>query len=199
VTNLLLAPLTERVWFHVPVACFPLLPGLLLQGKRLDIVRSEVVLSDLVGDVHCIIEAMIGRGGTVTLHGPQLNNVPEVVCCDPDRLRGVLLNLYTNAGEQAAAAPVAAPEARRGATLFYVARAAAAEGLGSSACCSSRRCRCCWLCMLQLITLPSGCWHSSGCMVSCRRRSHGIMPAAGAVASLAQHLQCCRQIPSWCV
>lgn len=76
------------------------LPALVaVQGKRLDIVRSEVVLADLVGDVHCIIEAMIGRGGSVTLHGPQLNNVPEVVCCDPDRLRGVLLNLYTNAGE----------------------------------------------------------------------------------------------------
>jgi hypothetical protein len=51
---------------------------LLLQGKRLDIVRSDVVLSDLVGDVHCIIEAMIGRGGAVNLHAPQLNNVPEV-------------------------------------------------------------------------------------------------------------------------
>jgi len=25
--------------------------------------------------------------------------VLQVVCCDPDRLRGVLLNLYTNAGE----------------------------------------------------------------------------------------------------
>lgn len=76
----------------LPLPCLP-------QGKRLDIVRSEVVLSDLVGDVHCIIEAMIGRGGSVTLHPPQLNNVPEVVCCDTDRLRGVLLNLYTNAGE----------------------------------------------------------------------------------------------------
>jgi hypothetical protein len=72
---------------------------LLLQGKRLDIVRSEVVVSDLVGDVHCIIEAMIGRAGSVTLHPPQLHSVPDVVCCDPDRLRGVLLNLYTNAGE----------------------------------------------------------------------------------------------------
>lgn len=85
----------------VPVA--RLLPPAvsLLQGKRLDIVRSEVVMSDLVGDVHCIIEAMIGRAGSVTLHPPQLHNVPDVVCCDPDRLRGVLLNLYTNAGEGA--------------------------------------------------------------------------------------------------
>lgn len=76
-----------------------------MQGKRLDIVRSEVVLSDLVGDVHCIIEAMIGRAGSVTLHPPQLNNVPDVVCCDPDRLRGVLLNLYTNAGAENFAIP----------------------------------------------------------------------------------------------
>lgn len=49
-----------------------------VQGKRLDIVRSEVVLTDLVGDVHCIIEAMIGRGGAVNLHLPQLLGVPEV-------------------------------------------------------------------------------------------------------------------------
>jgi hypothetical protein len=76
------------------------LPCVCLQGKRLDIVRSEVVLADLVGDVHCIIEAMIGRGGSVQLHPPQLHSVPNMVCCDPDRLRGVLLNLYTNAGEQ---------------------------------------------------------------------------------------------------
>lgn len=95
-----------------PVACVNLpassfcaclrLPCVCLQGKRLDIVRSEVVLADLVGDVHCIIEAMIGRGGSVQLHPPQLHSVPDMVCCDPDRLRGVLLNLYTNAGEQQA-------------------------------------------------------------------------------------------------
>jgi hypothetical protein len=47
-------------------------------GKRLDIVRSEVVLDDLVGDVHCIIEAMIGKGGPVALQQPQLLGVPEV-------------------------------------------------------------------------------------------------------------------------
>lgn len=50
----------------------------LLQGKRLDIVRSEMVLADLVSDVHCIIEAMIGKGGSVNLHLPQLLGVPEV-------------------------------------------------------------------------------------------------------------------------
>jgi hypothetical protein len=31
-----------------------------------------------VGDVHCIIEAMIGKGGPVTLQPPQLLGVPEV-------------------------------------------------------------------------------------------------------------------------
>lgn len=49
-----------------------------MQGKRLDIVRSEVMLGDLVGDVHCIIEAMMGRAGAVTLHTPQLQGVPQV-------------------------------------------------------------------------------------------------------------------------
>ncbi|WIA19156.1 hypothetical protein OEZ85_003803 [Tetradesmus obliquus] len=47
-------------------------------GKRLDIVRSEVVPAHLVGDVHCIIEAMIGKGGPVALQPPQLAGVPEV-------------------------------------------------------------------------------------------------------------------------
>jgi signal transduction histidine kinase len=54
-------------------------------GKRLDIVRSEVLLADLVADVHCIIEAMISRGGGVQLLPPQLTEVPELVFCDPDR------------------------------------------------------------------------------------------------------------------
>lgn len=47
-------------------------------GKRLDIVRSEVMLSELVGDVHCIIEAMVGRGGAVALNTPDLAGVPPV-------------------------------------------------------------------------------------------------------------------------
>lgn len=54
-------------------------------GKRLDIVRSDVCLSLLVGDVHCIIEAMIGRGGAVALQQPQLVGVPDTVMADPDR------------------------------------------------------------------------------------------------------------------
>ena len=34
-------------------------------GKALDIVRTEVDLAELVGDVHLIIEAMIGRQAEV--------------------------------------------------------------------------------------------------------------------------------------
>ncbi|KIY93275.1 PAS/PAC sensor hybrid histidine kinase [Monoraphidium neglectum] len=69
-------------------------------GKRLDTVRSEVLLSDLVGDVHCIIEAMCGRGGAVALLPPDLSAAPAApVLCDADRLRGVLLNLATNAAK----------------------------------------------------------------------------------------------------
>lgn len=69
-------------------------------GKRLDTVRSEVMLSDLVGDVHCIIEAMCGRGSAVALLPPDLSQAPAApVLCDADRLRGVLLNLATNAAK----------------------------------------------------------------------------------------------------
>lgn len=69
-------------------------------GKRLDTVRSEVMLSDLVGDVHCIIEAMCGRGSAVALLPPDLSRAPGTpVLCDADRLRGVLLNLATNAAK----------------------------------------------------------------------------------------------------
>ncbi|KAI8475163.1 MAG: hypothetical protein J3K34DRAFT_487042 [Monoraphidium minutum] len=69
-------------------------------GKRLDTVRSEVLLSELVGDVHCIIEAMCGRGGDVALLPPDLTAAPAApVLCDADRLRGVLLNLATNAAK----------------------------------------------------------------------------------------------------
>lgn len=38
-------------------------------GKALDIVRTEVDLFELVSDVHCIIEAMIGRNGEVGMNG----------------------------------------------------------------------------------------------------------------------------------
>ena len=69
-------------------------------SKRLDIVRSEVLLSDLAGDVHCIIEAMTGRGGAVALLPPDLAAAPAApVLCDADRVRGVLLNLATNAAK----------------------------------------------------------------------------------------------------
>lgn len=52
-----------------------------------------------MSDVHCIIEAMIGRNSDVTLKKPQLINAPQYLLGDPDRLRGILLNLYTNAAK----------------------------------------------------------------------------------------------------
>ena len=49
--------------------------------------------------MHCIIEAMIGRSSEVRLRRPLLQGVPHVVLGDPGRVRGVLLNLYTNAAK----------------------------------------------------------------------------------------------------
>lgn len=43
----------------------PPLPQQMEAGKALDIVRCEVDLVQLVSDVHCIIEAMVGRSGEV--------------------------------------------------------------------------------------------------------------------------------------
>lgn len=68
-------------------------------GKALDIVRTEVDVQELVSDVHCIIDAMIGKESGVGLLCPCTEGVPDVVLGDPDRLRGILLNLYTNAAK----------------------------------------------------------------------------------------------------
>ena len=62
-------------------------------------------------DVFCIVEAMIGRESDVSLLTPFMDNVPSCVIGDPDRLRGILLNLYTNA----------AKFTRRGALALHVA------------------------------------------------------------------------------
>lgn len=80
-------PLQLIVCWQLAAAALTLLCLLnfLQAGKRLDIVRGEICLTDLVGDVHCIIEAMIGRGGAVSLQQPQLMGVPERVFADPDR------------------------------------------------------------------------------------------------------------------
>ena len=56
-------------------------------------------LQELVGDIHCIIEATIGKSSEVQLEKPNTNGVPDYVLGDPDRLRGILLNLYTNAAK----------------------------------------------------------------------------------------------------
>lgn len=57
------------------------------------------IVQDLVGDIHCIIEATIGRSSAVMLEKPNTDGVPDYVLGDPDRLRGILLNLYTNAAK----------------------------------------------------------------------------------------------------
>lgn len=57
------------------------------------------LVQDLVGDIHCIIEATIGRSSSVMLEKPNTDGVPSYVLGDPDRLRGILLNLYTNAAK----------------------------------------------------------------------------------------------------
>ena len=58
-----------------------------------------LAMQDLVGDIHCIIEATIGRSSEVRLEKPNTEGVPDLVVGDPDRLRGILLNLYTNAAK----------------------------------------------------------------------------------------------------
>ena len=54
---------------------------------------------ELLNDVHCIIEAMIGRGADVALRKPEMQEAPPVLLGDPDRVRGILLNLSTNAAK----------------------------------------------------------------------------------------------------
>ena len=56
-------------------------------------------LQELLNDVHCIIEAMIGRGSDVALRKPEMYGIPPVLLGDPDRVRGILLNLSTNAAK----------------------------------------------------------------------------------------------------
>ncbi|PSC70789.1 hybrid sensor histidine kinase response regulator [Micractinium conductrix] len=68
-------------------------------GKQLDIVRSPLDLRDLVTDVHCIIEAMVGRERGIALLPPDCDGAPPTVLGDPSRICGILLNLYTNAAK----------------------------------------------------------------------------------------------------
>jgi len=66
-------------------------------GKQLDVVRQEVNIRGLVHDIHLIIDAMINKNGDRRLRMPDTAGLPEVVLADSDRLRGVILNLMTNA------------------------------------------------------------------------------------------------------
>jgi signal transduction histidine kinase len=52
-------------------------------GKQLDIVRATTDLRGLVADVHCIIEAMIGRNGEVKLLDPALEVSALHLLCTP--------------------------------------------------------------------------------------------------------------------
>ena len=54
----LLRRLTPAATPHLPAAA---LAAAAEAGKQLDIVRSPLDLRDLVTDVHCIIEAMVGK------------------------------------------------------------------------------------------------------------------------------------------
>ena len=56
-------------------------------------------MQELLKDVHCIIEAMIGRGSDVALRKPEMQDILPVLLGDPDRVRGILLNLSTNAAK----------------------------------------------------------------------------------------------------
>ena len=55
--------------------------------------------------MYCIIEAMVGQGSGLRLPLPSLDNAPQCIVGDPDRLRGILLNLYTNAGKSLSVVP----------------------------------------------------------------------------------------------
>jgi len=73
-------------------------------GHQLDIVKSHINIYELVTDVHCIIEAMMApkslkNSPGVELLRPELENVPDLVVGDPNRIAGILLNLYSNAAK----------------------------------------------------------------------------------------------------
>lgn len=71
----------------------------------------ENLVQEMAADVHCIVEAMVGRESDVALLPPFVDNVPPCIIGDRDRLRGILLNLYTNA----------AKFTRRGALALHIA------------------------------------------------------------------------------
>ena len=138
-----------------------------LPPQALDVVRTEVGLTHLVGDVHCIIEALVGHGGggsanavstkpsattrsggpaaagsanasasatspSVSLLEPRIGpKVPSRVLCDPDRVRGVLLNLYTNAAKFTKSGHIGLRVSEvQGAAVPHPPRRAAGEGDG---------------------------------------------------------------------
>ena len=68
-------------------------------GKALDVVRTPLDVPSMVGDVHRIMQAMIGIGGEVNLLPPNISESPRTAIGDPSRLCGILLNMYMNAAK----------------------------------------------------------------------------------------------------
>ena len=89
-------------------------------GRDLDVVQDEVDLPTTLSDVGCVVAAMLRptavslcagsppRPPPVVVQPPLLEpDVPRVVLADGDRMRGVLLNLMTNAAKFTRAGAVA--------------------------------------------------------------------------------------------
>ncbi|GMH38280.1 hypothetical protein BSKO_06164 [Bryopsis sp. KO-2023] len=69
-------------------------------GGDLDLVETEVDLPKLMTEVQGIIQAMVGSGNRdIEIREPLLSNAPKVILGDADRLRGIVLNLYSNAAK----------------------------------------------------------------------------------------------------
>jgi hypothetical protein len=58
-----------------------------------------MAVQELVAGVHSIVKAMMDGSADVALLSPLLEGIPPVVLSDEERIRGVLLNLYTNAAK----------------------------------------------------------------------------------------------------
>lgn len=68
-------------------------------GRSLEKVEAEVRIDRLANDVHRIAEKLVqGRDTQVTIREPNIEpSCPQAIVSDPHRLRGVLLNLVSNA------------------------------------------------------------------------------------------------------
>lgn len=73
-----MSTMVDITCMHAPGRCGPVQ---IEAGKALDVVRREVDLVELVSDVHCIIDAMVGRIGEVGVcsigHGETQRSLKE--------------------------------------------------------------------------------------------------------------------------